>query len=169
MRAGNMAGKLQGDWRELIKMIMKTTQPLADLFEADETAWLDAMAELISAGRFDDLDHVHLLEYLADMARSDRRKVESRLAILMMHVLKWMHQEEMRTPSGRRTITAQRQQLIRLFKSGALRKHGESVLAAVYADAVELAADETDLPEETFPALCPWTLEQLLSAEVLGE
>jgi hypothetical protein len=150
-------------------MIMKTTEPLADLYEADETAWLDAMAELIGAGRFDELDHVHLGEYLADMARSDRRKVESRLAILMMHVLKWLHQEEMRTPSWRRTISAQRQQLNRLFKSGALRKHAESVLTEVYSDAVELAADETELTEETFPAECPWTLEQLLSAEVLAE
>jgi len=148
---------------------MKTTEPLADLYEADETAWLDAMVELISAGRLDDLDHVHLAEYLADMARSDRRKVESRLAILMLHVLKWLHQAEMRTPSWRRTISTQRQQLNRLFKSGALRKHAESVLAEVYGDAVELAADETDLPEETFPAVCPWTLEQLLSAEVLAE
>ena len=35
------------------------------------------------------------------------------------------------------------------------------------ADAVELAADETGLTEDSFPADCPWTLEQLLSPEVL--
>ncbi len=150
-------------------MITKSIEPLADLYETDETAWLDAMSELIRDGRFDDLDHAHLAEFLTDMARSDRRKVESRLAILIMHVLKWMHQTEKRTSSWRLTITVQRQQLARLVKSGVLRKHAESELAEIYADAVELAADETDLPEETFPAECPWTLEQLLSAEVLGE
>jgi hypothetical protein len=103
------------------------------------------------------------------MARSDRRKVESRLAILMTHILKWTYQSDKRTPSWRGTITAQRHQLARLVKSGVLRNHAESVLAETYADAVELAADETGLPEETFPAECPWTLEQLLGAEVLGE
>lgn len=150
-------------------MIAKSTEPLPDLYEADETAWLDAMAEFISEGRFGDLDYPHLGEYLTDMARSDRRKVESRLAILIMHVLKWMHQAEKRTPSWRRTITVQRQQLTRLLKSSTLRRHAETVLAEIYADAVELAADETELPEETFPAECPWTLDELLSAAVLGD
>ncbi len=149
-------------------MVTKTQEPLAALYLADETAWLDAMAELLRAGRFGDLDHPNLAEYLTDMARSDRRIVESRLVILMMHVLKWTHQEDMRTPSWRRTISSQRQQLNRLLKSGALRNHAETVLGETYADAVELAADETDLPEESFPAECPWTLEQLLSAGVLG-
>ncbi len=150
-------------------MVAKTPEPLTVLYEADETAWLDAMSELIAERRLEDLDYVHLGEYLKDMARSDRRKVESRLAILMMHILKWLHQENKRTPSWRRTISAQRMELARLFKSGALRKHAESVLAETYAEAVELAADETDLPEETFPGECPWTLEQLLSAEVLAD
>src|SRR5438046_3071010 len=95
-------------------MITKTTDPLADLYEADETAWLDARSELIREGRLDELDHVHLGEFLSDMARSDRRKVESRLTILIMHVLKWMHQTEKRTSSWRRTITSQRQELARL-------------------------------------------------------
>ena len=150
-------------------MIAKPDDQLTDLYEADETAWLDAMADLIRGGQWGDLDYAHLGEYLTDMARSDRRKVESRLAVLIMHVLKWIYQTDKRTPSWRRTISEQRQQLSRLLKSGALRKHAETVIGEIYADAVELAADETELPEETFPADCPWTLEQLLSPAVLAE
>ncbi|WP_295428052.1 DUF29 family protein [uncultured Thiodictyon sp.] len=31
-----------------------------------------------------------------------------------------------------------------------------------YADAAQLASDETALPPETFPSHCPYTVEQLL-------
>ena len=40
---------------------------LSALYLEDETAWLDAMAELIAEGRRDELDYEHLREYLHDM------------------------------------------------------------------------------------------------------
>ena len=80
-------------------MIVKPTEKLADLYEADETAWLDAMAESIRKGRLDDLDYAHLAEYLEDMAKRDRREVKSRLTVLAAHVLKWQHQPKKRSRS----------------------------------------------------------------------
>src|SRR5687767_8294405 len=97
-----------------LKMVRETTQTLADLYMVDETAWLDAMAELIRASRIEELDYEHLAEYLEDMARRDRREVKSRLAILMAHVLKWIYQKEKQSPSWRGTITRQRQELMEL-------------------------------------------------------
>jgi hypothetical protein len=38
------------------------------LYERDETAWLEAMAELARDGRAEDLDLGHLADYLFDMA-----------------------------------------------------------------------------------------------------
>ncbi len=150
-------------------MIAKPTESLAELYEVDETAWLDAMSELLREGRISELDYPNLQEHLEAMALRDRKKVESRLAILIAHVLKWTHQPEKRTPSWRGTIIEQRHRLNKTAGTGALRKHAEVVLADCYADAVEMAIEETKLTAETFPAECPWTLEQLLSAEVLGE
>jgi hypothetical protein len=150
-------------------MIRKTTDSLADLYEADETAWLEAMAELIAEGRLNELDYPNLQEHLEAMALRDRKKVESRLAILIAHALKWRHQQEKRTPSWRGTIIVQAHKLSKLADSGVLRRHAESVLPACYAEAVEMAVKETQLAAKTFPAECPWTLEQLLSAEVLDQ
>ncbi len=64
---------------------------MAELYEADETAWLDGMAYLIRDGRLSELDYAHLQAHLESMTLRDRIKVESRLAILIAHVLKWMH------------------------------------------------------------------------------
>jgi ferredoxin-NADP reductase len=143
---------------------------LAALYETDETAWLDAMAELIREGRPDDVDFPHLAEYLEDMARRDRKEVKSRLRILLAHLLKWTHQPEKRSNSWRGTITTQRHELEDdLLTSGTLRNHAEAILPETYAQAVEQAVDETGLPDATFPPQCPWKLDQLLSAEVLGD
>ena len=150
-------------------VVRKSAEILTDLYLSDETAWLDAMAELIRAERFDELDYPHLREYLEDMAIRDRREVKSRLAILIAHVLKWTYQKKKRTSSWRGTITVQRQELLDLTEKGVLRNHAEKILAKAYVDAVEQATSETGLPADTFPDDCPWTLDQLLSANVLGE
>lgn len=150
-------------------MTTAQTPHLDLLYEQDETAWLDAMAELIRQGRFDELDFSNLAEYLTDMSRRDRREVESRLIVLLSHLLKWTHQPNRRAASWRGTIIEQRQELESLLGRGVLRNHAGAVLPDVYRKAVERATAETELPPETFPAACPYSLDQLLSADVLAE
>src|SRR5205807_1412060 len=93
----------------------------------------------------------------------ERREVESRLVVLLMHILKWEHQPDHRSRSWSGTIIEQRQELVRHAGRGVLRKHAESALAGAYEDAIERAAEETGLPPETFPAACPYTVDQLLN------
>ena len=146
-------------------MIQQAPTSLSELYEADETAWLDAMADLVRQGRSDELDYVHLAEYLSDMARSDRRRVESRLTTLLAHLLKWTYQPDHRTRSWRATIVVQRQKLAQDATAGVLRNHAEAILPTAYAKAVERAAADTGIAAESFPAECPYTLEQLLTGK----
>jgi hypothetical protein len=141
------------------------TQPLSTLYEQDETAWLEAMAELAAQGRLSEMDHLHLSEYLADMAKRDRREVFSRLVVLLAHLLKWDHQPDRRSGSWRGTIREQRRELRQLLESATLRNHAEAVFAEAYAEARRQAADETELAVETFPEECGWTLDTALSEE----
>ena len=150
-------------------MIQRAVAVPPDLYESDETAWLEAMAELIRQGRECDLDYAHLQEYLSDMARRDRREVENRVATLITHVLRWVHQPDHRSRSWRGTIIEQRQELSRLVERGVLHNHAEAVLAAVYAQAIERVAAETGLPAASFPEECPYSLEQILSADLPAE
>jgi len=147
-------------------MIQRATMPLSELYEADETAWLEAMAELIRDRQLSGLDYAHLQEYLTDMALRERREVTSRLTTLLTHVLKWSFQPKRRTRSWRGTIIEQRQQLEDHASSGVLRNHAEAVLAEAYKKAVERAAAETGLRADKFPAECPYTLEQLLTKDL---
>ena len=109
-------------------MATARTVSLEELYHQDETAWLEAMAELVRLNRHDSLDYANLAEYLSDMAAHDRREVRSRLVTLLMHLLKWDHQPDKRSPSWRTTVVVHRQELVDLAGRGVLRTHSESVL-----------------------------------------
>lgn len=148
-------------------MVAASKAQLPDLYEQDETAWLETMAELIQERRFGELDYASLSEYLTAMARRDKRAVENRLAVLLARVLKWAHQPERRSGSWRSSVATQRQKLRRLLTSCSVRRHALGSLHQAYADAVESATAETGLPAETFPKECPYTLEKLEVADLL--
>jgi len=147
-------------------MIATEKVPLSVLYEQDETAWLETMSKLSAEGRYAELDHLNLSEYLADMAKRDRREVYSRLVVLLTHLLKWEQQPDQRSGSWQGTIMEQRRELRMLLESRTLHKHALSVLADAYADARKQAAAETELPPKTFPAECGWDLGSLLAEQV---
>lgn len=145
------------------------TSPLEALFESDETAWLDSMAEIIAQGRLTEIDQKHLAEYLSDMAKRDRREVNSRLAVLLAHLLKWHHQPAQRTDSWRVTIERERQELLDILEAGTLRNHAEESFERSYEKAVRQVIAETRLARDNFPAMSPWTLDEALTGQIDDE
>ena len=132
------------------------------LYLADEVAWLDAMSRLAAERRLDELDCEHLAEYLADMARRDRREVKHRLVQLLTHLLKWQHQPRRR--SWRVSIMKQRWELSDVFRtSRTLELHALEIFADAYRIARRAAAAETGLPLATFPPEWPGTLDDALT------
>lgn len=146
-------------------MASTRAESLSALYEQDETAWLETMSRLVAERRYAEVDHPHLSEYLADMARRDRREVFSRLVVLMTHLLKWEHQPDRRSGSWRSTILEQRSELRQLLESETLRRHAAAVLPDAYAQARKQASAETEMSLEAFPLECPWELHGLLSDE----
>lgn len=144
-------------------MVPKPAADLADLYETDEVAWLDAMVELLDLGAVGALDLTNLREYLSDMSGKERREVRTRLTVLLVHILKWEHQPAKRSESWRDTIFHQQYELNEAAAGGVLRAHAEESLPACYQRAVTGAAKETRLPVETLPPVCPFTLDQALA------
>lgn len=56
-----------------------------------------------------------------------------------------------------------------LADSPSLRPYVEQVLGTCYQDARKAAADESGVPRATFPAVCPFSENQILDAEFLPE
>jgi hypothetical protein len=150
----------------------KTAQTFGgvSLYERDCHAWIEEQAALLRAGRTADLDLANLAEEIEDRGRSQRRAVKSALLSVLAHLLKYRFQPDRRTTSWRATIREHRRRLRDEFAdSPSLRPYAEGVFAECYQDAREEAADEADLPTQTFPAVCPFTLDQLLDRNFLPD
>ena len=58
-------------------------------YEEDLYAWSLQQVALLRANRADSLDWEHLAEEIAAVGGKDRRKLESRLCVILLHLLKW--------------------------------------------------------------------------------
>ena len=59
------------------------------LYEEDYLAWTQQQIGLLQTGKLEELDLKNLVEELKAIGRSDHRELESRLIILIAHLLKW--------------------------------------------------------------------------------
>ena len=135
-------------------------------YEQDYHSWTKHQIALLKTGKLDELDIVHLIEELEDMGKSNRRELESRFLILIAHLLKWQFQPDKQSSNWRGSIKEQRLRLARLLKQApSLRKQINDAVVEIYPDAVTLAAEETELAKATFPAVCSYSVEQLLEDE----
>jgi hypothetical protein len=135
------------------------------LYDQDLYAWAMETARLVREGRFDEIDTVHLAEELESMGKTEHRALESRLVVLLTHLLKWEHQPEQRTKSWRRTLIEQRKRVARLLEdSPSLQPKVPATVSDAYDSAVRWAADETGLDEEDFPQTCPYSVAQVLDS-----
>jgi hypothetical protein len=87
------------------------------------------------------------------------------LTVLLLHLLKWRYQPDKRGPRWEASIRVQRNRLAdHLDDNPSLKPLLPQALSAAYRDAALEAVAETGLPGSTFPADCPWTVEQVLDA-----
>jgi len=133
------------------------------LYERDFYAWANQQACLLRAGQFAAVDIEHIAEEIESMGRSEKRELLSRLAILLMHLLKWQAQPMLRGNSWQATIKVQRREINRhLADNPSLQAKLPEILDAAYGDAILLAARESGLSEATFPPTNPWSFTTIM-------
>jgi|SRR5918992_232327 septal ring factor EnvC (AmiA/AmiB activator) len=142
-------------------------------YEQDFYAWALESARGLRERRFADIDIEHIAEELEDMGKSRSRALESQLARLLAHLLKWAHQREHRQRyphSWRATIDSARLEIEELLEENpSLKPRLPELLGRAYLKGVKRAVVETDLPEDTFPPQCPWDLQRVLDAQFLPD
>ena len=140
------------------------------LYDRDFFEWTQCNAALLRSGRFDQADIEHIAEEIEDMGKREYRELGSRLEVLLQHLLKWQAQPNLRTRGWRSTIKVQRIDIAKLLREmPSLKPKLAASLSEAYRSGVLLASAETDLPEDSFPASCPFTLQQMLNEEFFPE
>lgn len=145
------------------------TQPhVKSLYEADFYAWTQQQIKLLQTQAWHSLDIENLIEELEDLGRRERQELRNRLSVLLGHLLKWQFQPSQRSNSWQATLCEQRDQTALLLNENpSLKPYLTEALDLAYRSGRNLAVKETNLPYETFPATCPYSLPQILDPDFL--
>ena len=132
-------------------------------YDTDFYGWTQEQAGLLKAGRLAELDIANLLEEVETMGRSEKRELDSRLTVLLVHLLKWQYQPIRRGRSWELTIKGQRINFSEtLSENPSLKPQLEAILQRAYTKSLVKASQQTGLNDNTFPNTCPWTYAQIL-------
>ena len=135
------------------------------LYDEDFYAWSNEQAALLRAGRLAQADIAHIAEEIESMGRTEKRELVRRLTVLLLHLIKWRFQPRRRTAGWEASVRVQRNRLAdHLDDNPSLRPLLPAALAAAYRDAALEAVADTGLPGATFPATCPWRVEDVMDA-----
>ena len=145
---------------------VRTRDPeLRGLYDTDIVAWAKEQAELLRAGRLDQLDLEHIAEEIEDVGKSEQRELASRMAVLLAHLLKWQFQPERRGASWETTIRTQRASIERRLRRTptlAPSLKDPDWWADAWDDALDTATRETGISD--LPRTCPWGLDRILDS-----
>ena len=139
-------------------------------YQKDFYSWTREQAELLRAGRFNELDVLNLVEEIEAMGRSERRELESRLTALLVYLLKWQYQPARRGQSWQLTIQEQRLEFFDVLNDNpSLKPQLQALLTHSYRRAKIRASKETGLDIDDFPITCPWEFAQLMDEAFLPD
>jgi Domain of unknown function DUF29 len=178
VRAGN---DLQGRFREV--HVLWDSAVVLDVFGSanridvskshvtDFVAWTgDQAARLRRTAMEADFARANIAEELETLGRSDKRALQSHLANLYAHLLKWRFQPSRRGVSWRSSIDQSRTDIYDLIdESPSLRNELPKFNVRAYARGRRTAATEMHLSLSALTEDPPWQLEQVLDPEFLPE
>lgn len=142
----------------------------AALYDTDFYEWTQRTAEKLRRRRFDETDIEHAAEEIEDMGKRDLRELNSRMEVLVAHLLKWKLQPSKRSNSWRGTIVAQRREIAAILQdSPSLRPRLVAAASSYYAGAVDRAIAETGIEARKFPPHCPFSDDQILDPHFLPD
>ncbi|MCI4625037.1 MAG: DUF29 domain-containing protein [Candidatus Magnetoovum sp. WYHC-5] len=132
------------------------------LYERDFYQWAIHNVNLIRQGRFTEIDLENVAEELEDMGRNKKNEIASRLLVLIIHLLKWQYEPQMRSTSWASTINTQRAEIERVLEdSPSLKYNIEVVIEKEFKRAKSGFERETSISKKILPEICPYTFEQL--------
>lgn len=150
-------------------MQLKTDQ--TSLYQQDFALWLDETAARLKARDVDNLDWENLIEEIEALGIAQKHEVESRLKVILAHVLKRCY---VRLPDCFRewqvTIRTQRNDLTRLLrKAPSLANHLLEEFDEIYQEALSEVREE--YPNAQFPETWSFArdIDTLLTATFWNE
>jgi Domain of unknown function DUF29 len=144
--------------------------PTSTLYEQDYYLWLLTTSQQLQKRDIEHLDWKHLVEEIDALGNEERRKVESYLKQLLIHLLMYRYWESERSYYARgwkNEIDNFRDELEFLLRSQTLDNYFQQQLETVYQKARRQAIKKTELTADIFPVTCPFSREEILDPDYL--
>lgn len=149
---------------------MRSVTDLKNLYEIDDSQWLETTIKLLKNRKFTALDLENLIEELEDLGKEKKNAVASLLEQVIRHLLLlqyWTSESEYNAVHWQEEIYTFRVQLRRRLTTN-LRNYLDSELNSIYQDALGFVKIKTQ-KIVSFPLACPYSLNELLDIEWLPD
>ena len=131
-------------------------------YERDLYTWSQQQGALLREGRLDEIDRHNIAEEIESLGRDQFDKLVSFYRLVLLHMLKYDHQPEKRTRSWLISIDGHRDSAAEVLADNpGLKSRVDEAVGRAYRHARRDAADETGLPMKTFPATCPYSIDDI--------
>jgi hypothetical protein len=132
-------------------------------YETDFALWTEEQAALLEKHETA-LDWEHLAEEISSLGKNQRNELNSRLRVLLAHMLRMDYQPQMRTPGWQITILVQPQAIADLLAtSPSLTYELDQRIKVQYRGARQLAETETAI--QGLPTECPYSQSEVLALD----
>jgi len=154
--------------KKVIMVAVKNVN-LRELYEVDDSLWLEKTVELLRERKYHQLDLENLIEELEDLGRERKHQMASLLEQIIRHLLLlqyWEVERERNSNHWEAEIVGFRTQIKRKMTTNFYNYLSEN-FERIYQDARLYVSKKSKL--NIFPSQCPYTLEQLLDQDWFPE
>ena len=142
------------------RAVTATPDPLKG---GDVYKWALEQAALIRAGRHQDVDWVNVADEIESVGKSEFRALKSLVEVIVVHMLKWDHQEK-RSRSWINSIEESRDYVLEnLSDNPSLKIRKEEAIEVAYRLGRRAAARQTDSNVTNFPPVCPYDWDAIMT------
>ena len=139
-------------------------------YEDDLYGWVQEQVAMLRAKLVSDIDAANIAEELASVGNELREKLESAIAVLTLHLLKWDHQANLRSRSWALSVREHRRRIDRLLKRNpGLKSVLDEAIVEGYADGRDRALLETGLEDDALPEACPYTFAEMMTRLIVWD
>jgi hypothetical protein len=145
---------------------------IKSLYEQDYFLWLEETYKMLENDQIKELDFLHLKEEILSLGNEQRRKVDSYLRQLLIHLLLYQYwdSEKDRCAKGwQNEIDNFRFELELLLRSRTLYNYFLQEIEEIYVKARRQAIKKSELPSNLFPESCLFSADALLDPEFLPD
>jgi Domain of unknown function DUF29 len=139
-------------------------QPSGPRYREDYAAWIAHQLVLLHERRVGEIDYDNLIDEVGDLGSNVWDKYVSALEIVLLHMLNWDFQPQLRSRSWQGSILEHRDRAIDVLADNpSFKSRQADAVARAFRYARTRAVRETQLPLKTFPEICPYDWDAILT------